>query len=97
VESGEGKASYRVTITPAAVRDLKQLHKSLDRRQLERIDVAIRGLSTDPRPTGCKLLEGTKDIFRMRVGDYRILYGIDNDQRSVRVARVRHRRDVYKS
>lgn len=96
MESGKGKAAYRVTITTAAMRDLKKLNKSLDRRQLARIDAAICALGDNPRPVGYEPLEGMKDVFRIREGDHRILYSIDDEQHFVRIARVRHRRDVYK-
>ena len=48
-------------------------------------------------PHGYEPVEGTREVFRIRVGDIRILYSIDDEQHVVRVARVRHRRDVYKS
>jgi mRNA interferase RelE/StbE len=96
VVSPEEKPGYRVSVTTAATRDLKRLKKQLDHRQLTRIDEAIRGLSDDPRPHGYEPVEGSKDVFRIRVGDIRILYNIDDEQHLIRIARARHRRDVYK-
>ena len=51
----------------------------------------------NPRPPGCKKLQGYKDQWRIRVGDYRVLYIIDDAELLVEVTRVRHRRDVYES
>lgn len=61
----------------------------------ERIAAAIDGLATDPRPSGAVKLAG-RDDFRIRVGDYRIVYAVDDAERLVLVARIAHRRDVYR-
>ncbi len=55
----------------------------------------LRALAEDPRPRGCKKLAGREDIWRVRVGDYRVLYQILDDALLVLVVRVRHRKDVY--
>jgi mRNA interferase RelE/StbE len=57
---------------------------------------AIRGLANDPRPSGCRKLSGSKHDWRIRVGDYRVVYEIADEIRIVRVNRVRHRREVYR-
>ncbi len=57
--------------------------------------VAIRALAADPRPQGCKKLTGA-ELYRLRVGNYRILYEIDDDQLFILVIRAGHRRDVYR-
>jgi len=61
----------------------------------ERVDRAILALTDDPRPPGCTRLRG-RDDWRIRVGDYRIVYGIDDRRRTVEILHVAHRRDVYR-
>jgi mRNA interferase RelE/StbE len=61
----------------------------------DRINGAIDGLADDPRPEGAVKLAGRND-FRIRVGDYRIVYAIDDDERLVIIARIAHRREVYR-
>lgn len=60
-----------------------------------RIDRTILDLAADPHPPGCRKLQG-EDGWRIRVGDYRILYEIDEDERTVTVFQAGHRRDVYR-
>lgn len=60
----------------------------------DRVDGAILALSDDPRPPGCTRLSG-RDDWWIRVGDYRIVYGIDDERRVVEILNVAHRRDVY--
>jgi mRNA interferase RelE/StbE len=57
---------------------------------------AILALATNPRPDGCRKLAGSKSDWRIRVGDYRVVYEIADEVRIVRVNRVRHRREVYR-
>ncbi len=64
-------------------------------RLRERIESAIDGLAADPRPHGAAKLAG-RDDFRIRVGDYRIVYAVDDAERLVLVARIAHRREVYR-
>jgi len=52
-------------------------------------------LARNPRPSGCKKLKGHKDIWRIRVGDYRIVYTVDDREMVIRVGRIAHRREVY--
>ena len=58
--------------------------------------VAIQALAQNPRPPGCRKLTGSKNDWRIRVGDYRVVYEIADEIRVVRVNRVRHRREVYR-
>ncbi|MBO1268705.1 type II toxin-antitoxin system RelE family toxin [Arthrobacter cavernae] len=81
---------YRIELRPAAVRALKQVHPS-DR---ERIHGAIALLASDPRPPKALALRG-RPGFRVRVGDYRIIYTIQDDVLLVVVVNLGHRRDVY--
>jgi len=84
--------SYQVEIAPAAQRDFKRLPPEVIRK----VDAAILELEQNPRPHGCTKLEGSEDEYRLRVGDYRILYVIDDKARRVTIAHVRHRRDAYR-
>jgi mRNA interferase RelE/StbE len=63
---------------------------------LARIDTRMRTLADNPRPHGTEHLQGPQGGFRLRVGDYRILYDVDDAQQVVIIGRVRHRRDVYR-
>jgi mRNA interferase RelE/StbE len=56
---------------------------------------AIDSLAENPRPTGCRRLRGRKD-WRVRVGDYRIIYGIDDDRRIVEILSAAHRREIHR-
>lgn len=85
---------YRVTIGATARRELSGLAVALRRR----IGGVIDGLAIDPRPPGSRLLAGKPDerIWRVRTGDYRILYEIRDGEQVVLVIRIGHRRDVYR-
>ena len=83
---------YEVLIERRAERDLKRLTADV----FGRIVAAIRALADNPRPVGCKKLAGSDKDWRIRVGDFRVLYEIDDKVRVVRVMRVRHRRDAYR-
>jgi mRNA interferase RelE/StbE len=62
----------------------------------QRIAPKIEALKVDPRPRGCEKLEGLKGVFRIRIGDYRVVYEIHEATATIMVAHVAHRRDVYK-
>jgi mRNA interferase RelE/StbE len=62
----------------------------------DRIVEALQKLARNPHPTGCRKLAGTENDWRIRVGDYRVIYEIADAVREVRVHRVRHRREVYR-
>jgi len=84
--------SYQVDIAPAAQREFKHLPPEIIRK----VDAAILELEQNPRPHGCTKLEGSENEYRVRVGDSRILYVIDDRTRRVTIAHVRHRRDAYR-
>lgn len=84
--------AYRVALKPAAVEQLAQLPQSAQRRVARKID----SLAGNPRPRGAKKLEGIKDLYRVRAGDYRIIYRILRKVLLVVVVRVRHRKDAYR-
>lgn len=72
----------------------KQLRKA-PRDDQRRLVVAIRALALDPRPRGCRKLQGFDDVLRIRVGVYRVIYSVQNRQLVVIVLKIGHRRDVY--
>jgi mRNA interferase RelE/StbE len=82
---------YRVIVERSAEKDLRRL--PLDLRF--RVADALRSLANDPRPVGSRKLAETKHDWRIRVGDYRVIYEIADSIRVVRVYRVRHRREAY--
>jgi mRNA interferase RelE/StbE len=82
---------YSIEIKPSAQKELD----ALDDTVFARIDRKILALASDPRPTGSKKLKGYKDHWRIRIGDYRVVYTIDDDSKTVTVTRIAHRRDVY--
>ena len=85
-------ASLRIEFARSATKDLR----AIDRQWTARILDAIEALAKDPRPVGCKKLVGSEHTYRIRVGDYRVVYDIHDGDLVVFVVRVRHRRDVYR-
>jgi mRNA interferase RelE/StbE len=83
---------YRVLLERAAEKDLSRLTSKIH----DRIVTAIQALADNPRPPDCRKLAGSKNDWRIRVGDYRVIYEITDQIRVVRVNRVRHRREVYR-
>ncbi len=77
---------------------VKKDFKSIPAKDIKRIKSAIRELSKNPRPNGCTKLKGDKrDYYRIRVGNYRVVYSIENEILLVLVIRVGHRREIYKN
>ncbi|MCJ7674056.1 MAG: type II toxin-antitoxin system RelE/ParE family toxin [Sedimentisphaerales bacterium] len=83
---------YEVYLERAAERDLRRLSADYFRRIIRQ----IKALSERPRPVGCRKITGSKNDWRIRIGDYRVIYEIDDRAKVVRVMRVRHRREVYR-
>jgi mRNA interferase RelE/StbE len=83
---------YSVEIKPRAERELDVL----PRKMLTRVLLTIDRLKIEPRPLGPKKLRGVEDYWRIRIGDYRILYGIGDKTRQVRAFRVLHRKEAYR-
>lgn len=87
---------YRIELTPAAEKSLAKIAKS-DRPLLKRIDQALLALAASPVPANSRQLDGEDPpLYRMRVGDYRILYQVENDVLVILVVHVGHRKDVYR-
>jgi mRNA interferase RelE/StbE len=85
-------STYRVTLAASAEKELRGLPKKV----VGRIFPSLEELSSVPRPRGCKKLKGGDKEWRIRVGDYRIVYVIDDTARTVDVTRIAHRSEVYK-
>ncbi len=85
-------SKYSVEIKQSAQKELD----ALDDQLFARMDRKILSLAANPRPAGCKKLRGYKDLWRIRIGDWRVVYIIDDDAKIVAVTRIAHRRDVYK-
>lgn len=86
-------ASYRVLIKKSAAKELEAIAGKKDR---ERIAKRIQALADDPRPPGVEKLSGTSEKYRIRQGDFRILYEIQDDVLLVYVVRIANRKDVYR-
>jgi len=84
--------SYRIILKPSVEKDLRSLPQSLVLRIFTRID----RLQDDPFPRGANKLSTAEELYRVRVGDYRVVYAVDRNGRRVIVYYVRHRRDVYR-
>jgi len=84
--------AYRVLLRPAAARDLESLEPKIKAR----VEKAISGLVVTPRPAGARKLVGFENEWRLRVGTYRVLYVIDDPEKSLTVARIAHRREAYR-
>lgn len=84
-------ARYHVAFASSAERELKKLPG----QWIERIVPHLEDLASDPRPSGCRKLKGGDGEWRIRVGDWRVVYTIDDARLLVEVTRIRHRREVY--
>jgi len=85
-------ARYRINIKPSAVREIETIPQQKSR---QRIVKRIEALADDPRPPGCEKLTG-QDRYRVRQGQYRVLYSAEDDTLVVYVIKVGHRSDVYR-
>jgi mRNA interferase RelE/StbE len=83
---------YRIVITRAAQRGLSRLPKDV----LSRVDRAIQSLAAEPRPSRAKKLKGANDRYRLRIGDYRVIYEIIDDELIVLIIDAGHRKDIYR-
>jgi len=84
-------SSYAVEVKPSARKELETLPDTV----LARVVLKVESLGDIPRPAGCKKLKGYKDQWRIRIGDWRVLYIIDDTLKLVSITRIAHRREVY--
>ncbi len=82
---------YKIELTRAAQRGLASLPKDITLR----LDATILQLAENPYPRGCKKLQGSYGLWRVRVGNYRIIYQVEDDLLVILVVKIGHRRNVY--
>ena len=85
-------ADYSMTFARSARKELEKLPPSLARRIFRRIEALMKV----PRPSGAIRLQGNSNLWRIRVGDYRVIYSIDDPARMIDISAVRNRRDAYR-
>ncbi len=83
---------YEVTFARSARRELEALETEL----VVRVWARIQALGSQPRPPSCRKVQGEHDVWRIRVGDYRVLYQVKDATRIIDIVAVRHRRDAYR-
>jgi len=83
---------YEVFLESRAERDLRRLPAAT----FARIIREVMALGQNPRPAGCRKIAGSQNDWRIRVGAYRVIFEIDDQEKAVRVMRVRHRREAYR-
>ena len=86
-------ASYNVDFKPGVQKDFRRLPKSVVGRVMKRIEK----LNNEPFPHGVTKLEGAERLYRIVVGDYRIVYEVDTQAKQIMILYVRHRREVYRA
>lgn len=84
-------ADYTITFARSARKELE----SFDAQIVKRIFPKIESLAREPRPVGCRKLKGEKNLWRIRIGDYRVVYAVYDDERRVDIIAVRHRSKAY--
>ena len=83
--------AYKIEFVPRALKELAAIPETDQTRIAKRIDA----LAENPRPPQCRKLRGAEDVFRIRSGDYRVIYVVADKVVTVTVVRVGHRRDIY--
>jgi mRNA interferase RelE/StbE len=86
-------AAYSITIKSSAAKDLQGVS---EKTTLSRLIEKIKSLATQPRPLGSEKLAGRPNLYRIRQGNYRIIYSVDDQSRIVDVVKVGHRGDIYR-
>ena len=85
-------AEYSIVFARSARKELENFPPLLKTRVLNRIEK----LSTNPRPAGVRKLVGSEYLWRLRIDDYRVIYGVYDEQKLVDIIHIRHRRDAYR-
>jgi len=85
-------SDYNIEFVTSAAKEFRSLPTSIK----ERIAVAVDALGQLPRPTGVKKLKGPDDLYRIKIGEYRVVYEIDDPKKLIRVTKVRHRSEAYR-
>ncbi len=82
---------YQITFSRSARKELESLPAEINNK----IFTKIIALATEPRPDGCRKLVGEENLWRIRIGDYRVIYSINDDTRIIDITAVRHRSKAY--
>lgn len=85
------EAAYTINVNRAAQKDIR----ALDEKIRVRVIQSIRLLAAEPRPPGCRKLAGAINRWRIRSGDYRVIYSIEDEDRRVEIVATRHRSKAY--
>lgn len=83
---------YTILFARSARKELQALDRTVANRVIRRIE----GLAATPRPAGCIKLEGSVNLWRIRIRDWRVIYSVDDGKRVVDISAIRHRRDAYR-
>ncbi|ELP56564.1 MULTISPECIES: type II toxin-antitoxin system RelE family toxin [Microcystis] len=84
-------SNYQIRLKTSAAKEFKKLPSSIR----QRVSDSLEKLQQDPRPSGVVKLKGEDKMYRLRVGDYRIVYTIEDNDKIIKVTRIGHRQDVY--
>jgi len=85
---------YRLEVSPAGERDVERLRRRIQRHSFERLRTAIRSLADNPRPRGVRKIEGSERAYRIRVGDYRVVYEIYDKESLVLILQLARRAET---
>jgi mRNA interferase RelE/StbE len=86
-------ADYSLSIKPSAAKELQSIS---EKATLTRMIEKVKSLATQPRPSGSEKLAGRPNLYRVRQGNYRVIYSVDDEARVIDVVKVGHRKDVYR-
>lgn len=84
-------SAYGVSLKRSAQKEIRALDEAVRTRVLN----SIRSLASEARPPGCRKLVGASDRWRIRIGDYRVIYSVDDDKRLIEIIAARHRSKAY--
>lgn len=85
--------AYSVELKKSVERDIRKIPK----KEIKRIVEAIERLAEEPRPSGSRKIKTTERTYRIRSGDYRVIYQIDEAEKTVLITHIRHRKDAYRN
>jgi len=90
----QGQKVHRLEVSPAAYRDLEKLKGRIQRHNFERLRAAIRGLASEPRPRGARKIRGTESAYRIRAGNYRVVYEVYDSENLVLILHIGRRTET---
>jgi len=85
--------AYSIELKKSVEKDIRKIPK----KEIRRIVEAMEGLAKEPRSSGSMKIKATERTYRIRVGDYRVIYQIDDEEKTVLVTHIRHRKDAYRN